>query len=144
MWKKTFDYLRTHWLPIVACVLAIVSIGFSFGGGAVQRRLLERDFAVIRTDIAAIKKSEQQLVDNYGKSIVYMDGIDKRLKQYAADYDKLRGLVAGIDKRLSAGTGDIGTIKTNLGQDAVDYGYLTERLKELAKRYGLDLEPKKP
>lgn len=143
MWKKIFDFVRARWLPLTACVLAAISIGFSVNG-SVERRLLERDFAVIRTDISAITEAQRQLNDNYGKSTVYMDRIDKRLEQYNADFAKLRGLVAGIDKRLSAGTGDIGTIQNNLGLDAVDYANLTKRLEEFAKRYGIDLGAKKP
>ena len=167
MQKKILDFIRTNWFPILVIVCAGVAFLIQSNNNTVERRLLERDFAVLQSDIATIKTEQQNLGRINEQLIIHATNLNDELVKYGTQIDELgklnaedRRLFLAIRQELSTIRTDIGATKTELStsitglradiesirkigaittENGTIYDEMDRRLRELAERYGIDL-----
>ena len=161
MWNRIWDKIKgfvTQYWPIL--ILFGIFTGFNLQSNSLQRRLLERNFTILQSNIDTIKEEQRELRKYNAELIVHATKLDEWVAKYGPEIDKLgkfniesrrelgaiRTDISRTTKELSTAIegvqGDIGNlaeIQGNLTEDGKLYEEMERRLKELAERYGIDI-----
>lgn len=159
IWDKTKSIVSKYW-PIIVIVGILAGLYLQSSNNSLQRRLLERNFNVLQSDVTAIKAEQRNLNKLNEQLIVHATRLDEWIVKYGPEIDKLgqfnlenrrelatiRADIKSTKTELSASVaglkGDIkslGTIQSINTEDGSIYNEMERRLKELAERYGIDI-----
>lgn len=167
--EKIFKFLRDNRVILVILVCAGIFAYFQSSSNAIERRLLERNFDILQSSIKDLAGEQRDLKELNGQLIVHATKLDGELAKYGQQIDELarinqedRRILDAIRGQLSVIGTDISATKTELSASIVGlkgdidairkiqsvntangdiYDELERRLRELAERYGVDIDP---
>lgn len=161
MFKKILSFLDTYKYIILISIFAGILIYNQSVTNAVQRRLLERNYSILLSDITDIKAEQRKLAEINNQLVIHATKIDEWINKYGAEIDKLGQLNTENRRELNNIRNDIGVTKTELSNaiaglkvnieslksiqsintdNAGLYNEIEQRLRELAERYGVNLK----
>ncbi len=161
VWKKILTFISNNRVIILILILAGIFFYFQSRNNAIERRLLERNFTVLRSDVTAVKEEQRELRKNNAELIVHATKLDEWINKYGAEIDELGKFNTESRQQLAIIRADIRATKTELSTDITGlkkdiesvgaiqsintengtiYDEMDRRLKELAERYNIDLK----
>jgi len=161
VFKKILDFIRANKYVILIIIFAGIFFYFQSSNNAIQRRLLERNYTVLQSDITAIKEEQRNLGKFNEQLIVHATKLDEWITKYGSEIDKLGQFNTENRQQLASIRADIKSTKTELStsitglkgdisslstiqgintEDGSIYAEMERRLQELAERYKLDIK----
>ena len=159
IWVKIKSLLTKYW-PIIVVIGLFTGIYLQSSNNSFQRRLLERNFAILQSDVNAVKEEQRELRKYNAELTLHATKLDEWITKYGQEIDKLgkfntesrrelasiradiRATKTELSTAIEGVQGDIGNlteVQGNLTEDGKLYDEMERRLRELAERYGIDL-----
>ena len=121
IWVKIKGFVTQYW-PIL--ILFGIFTGFNIQSNSLQRRLLERNFTILQSNIDTIKEEQRELRKYNAELIVHATKLDEWVAKYGPEIDKLGKF--NIESRR-----ELGAIRTDISRTTKELSTAIEESKEI-------------